>query len=126
MLTKLVLVGVAGGLGSAARYLLSGWAQRLGSGFPWGTLVVNAAGCVAIGALMFAFEQRQAVSEHTRLVLAAGFLGGFTTFSAFASETVAVWRSGAVAVAIVNVVGSVAICVMAVLAGRGLIAAIVK
>jgi CrcB protein len=94
--------------------------------FPLGTLAVNVLGCLIVGALAEIGERRGPLSPEARSLLMVGFLGGFTTFSAFASETVAVWRSGAVAVAIVNVVGSVAICVMAVLAGRGLIAAIVK
>ena len=56
----------------------------------------------------------------------AGFLGGFTTFSAFANETVAVWRAGAGTVATINVVVSVLVCIAAVVAGRGLVAALVR
>ena len=127
-----LLVAVGGAAGSVLRYWMSGVAQRsvpvtgMWSVFPLGTLAVNVLGCLAAGALAEIGERRGALSPEARSLLMVGFLGGFTTFSAFASETVAVWRSGAVAVAIVNVVSSVAICMMAVLAGRGLIAAVVK
>ena len=109
MLVKLLLVGAAGGAGSVARYLVSVGAARLGAAIPWGTLLVNAAGCAAIGALMYAFEQKQAVSETTRVALAVGFLGGFTTFSAFGYETFALARDGHRSAAAVNVVASVAL-----------------
>jgi len=127
-----LLVAVGGAAGSVLRYWMSGVAQRsvpvtgMWSVFPLGTLAVNVLGCLVAGALAEIGERRGALSPEARSLLMVGFLGGFTTFSAFASETVAVWRSGAVAVAIVNVVSSVAICMMAVLAGRGLIAAVVK
>jgi len=127
-----LLVAVGGAAGSVLRYWMSGVAQRsvpvtgMWSVFPLGTLAVNVLGCLIVGALAEIGERRGPLSPEARSLLMVGFLGGFTTFSAFANETVAVWRSGAVAVAIVNVVGSVSICVMAVLAGRGLIAAIVK
>ena len=127
-----LLVAVGGAAGSVLRYWMSGVAQRsvpltgMWSVFPLGTLAVNVLGCLIAGALAEIGERRGALSPEARSLLMVGFLGGFTTFSAFASETVAVWRSGAVAVAIVHVVSSVAICVMAVLAGRGLIAAVVK
>ena len=71
-------------------------------------------------------DRRGPLSPEARSLLMIGFLGGFTTFSAFANETVTVWRSGAVAVALVNVVLSVVTCVAAVLAGRGLTAAVLK
>ena len=85
---KLVLLAAAGGaFGSAARYLvtlLSG--QLFGLGFPWGTIAVNIAGSflmglvVAIGALKFS------LSNEMRVLIATGFLGGFTTFSAFSMD----------------------------------------
>jgi CrcB protein len=127
-----LLVAVGGAAGSVLRYWMSGVAQRsvpvtgMWSVFPLGTLAVNVLGCFIVGALAEIGERRGPLSPEARSLLMVGFLGGFTTFSAFANETVAVWRSGAVAVAIVNVVSSVAICVVAVLAGRGLIAAVVK
>ena len=127
-----LLVAVGGAAGSVLRYWMSGVAQRSGpatgawSVFPFGTLAVNVLGCLIIGALAEIGERRGPLTPETRALLMVGFLGGFTTFSAFANETVAVWRSGAGAVAVANVVLSVATCVVAVLIGRGLVAAVVK
>jgi CrcB protein len=127
-----LLVAVGGAAGSVLRYWMSGVAQRsvpatgAWSLLPLGTFAVNVLGCFVVGVLAEIGERRGPLSAEARALLMAGFLGGFTTFSAFANETVAVWRSGAVGMAIVNVVVSVATCVVAVLAGRGLIAAIVK
>ena len=127
-----LLVAVGGAVGSLLRFWMSGVAQRSvpatgeWSVFPAGTLVVNVFGCLLAGALAEVGERHGPLSNETRALLMVGFLGGFTTFSAFANETVAVWRSGAVAVAAANVVLSVLICVAAVVAGRGLMAALVK
>jgi len=125
-------VAVGGAAGSVLRYWMSGVAQRsvpatgAWSVFPIGTLAVNVLGCLIVGGLAEIGERRGPLTPETRALVMVGFLGGFTTFSAFANETVAVWRSGAVAVAAANVVLSVATCVVAVLVGRGLIAAVVK
>ena len=127
-----LLVAVGGAAGSVLRYWMSGAAQRsvpatgTWSVFPLGTLAVNVLGCVLVGAIAEVGERRGPLSPEARSLLMVGFLGGFTTFSAFANETVAVWRAGAVAVAIVNVVTSVAICLVAVLAGRALVGAVIK
>ena len=127
-----LLVALGGAAGSVLRYWMSGVAQRLApatgawSLFPVGTLAVNLLGCLLVGALAGIADRRGALSPETRALLMVGFLGGFTTFSAFANETVAVWRAGALMVAIVNVVMSVAICLVAVLAGRVLVGAVIK
>jgi CrcB protein len=127
-----LLVAVGGAAGSVLRYWMSGAAQRsvpatgTWSVFPLGTLAVNVLGCLIVGAIAEIGERRGPLSSEARSLLMVGFLGGFTTFSAFANETVAAWRAGAVMVSIVNVVVSVAICVLAVLAGRGLVAAVIK
>jgi fluoride exporter len=127
-----LLVAVGGAAGSVLRYWMSGVAQRsvpvtgAWSVFPLGTLAVNVLGCLIVGALAEIGERRGPLTPETRALVMVGFLGGFTTFSAFANETVAVWRSGATAVALVNVASSVLVCVAAVLMGRGLIALVVK
>ena len=127
-----LLVAVGGAAGSVLRYWMSGSAQRSvpASGewsvFPLGTLAVNVIGCLIAGALAEVGERHGPLSNETRALLMVGFLGGFTTFSAFANETVAVWRSGATVVSLVNVAVSVVLCVAAVLVGRGLIATVVK
>jgi CrcB protein len=118
MLSKVLLVAAAGAAGSAARYLISGWAQALGgSRFPWGTLAVNVLGCLAIGLLMYLFQQRQALSETARLVLMVGFLGGFTTFSAFGYETFAMLKDRDLPLALANIAASVGLSLIAVWGG---------
>lgn len=87
-MTPIVIVFLASGLGGVSRYLLAGAITAwLGRGFPSGTLVVNVLGCLIAGAVSAALA-RAAGPEHLRLALLTGFLGGFTTFSAFGVETI--------------------------------------
>lgn len=83
------LVGSGGFLGSVSRYYLGGWVLHLSgaSRFPYGTLAVNAIGCLAIGVLAGIAEYRHIMGAEVRLLVFTGFLGGFTTFSAFGYET---------------------------------------
>jgi CrcB protein len=83
-------------------------------------LVVNVLGCVAIGLLSELVEARGFLTPETRALLVVGLLGGFTTFSAFANETVSAVRDGAYAVAVTNVMVSIAACLFAVWAGRSI------
>jgi len=85
---KLVMLAAAGGaIGAAARYLAGiGAARILGFGFPWGTLIVNVAGCLAMGLLIELFAQKYSATNELRTFLATGILGGFTTFSAFSLD----------------------------------------
>jgi fluoride exporter len=89
VLQKLILIAVAGGLGSLARYGLSGVVQNYWSGslFPYGTVVVNILGCLVFGFLVAVTEGRFAVSPETRTIILVGFMGAFTTFSTFVFET---------------------------------------
>ena len=110
---------VGGGLGAVARFWLGAFVlERAGEGFPWGTLVVNWSGCLAIGVAAALF----AAAPHPpalRLFLVTGVLGGFTTFSAFGLETVELWAAGEPAQAALYVVGSVAGGLVAVALGLG-------
>jgi CrcB protein len=88
MIQKLLLLALAGALGTLARYGLGGLVQRwCGAGFPWGTLVVNMLGCFLLGALWEQADRRLALSGEMSVVILIGFLGAFTTFSTFAGET---------------------------------------
>jgi CrcB protein len=85
---KLILLAAAGGaFGSAARYLvniLSG--QLFGLGFPWGTIAVNIAGSFLMGLVVALGALKFSLSNEMRVLIATGFLGGFTTFSAFSMD----------------------------------------
>jgi len=100
-----LVVGLGGFVGAAMRYLVSGWAPsllRVGP-FPVGTAVVNVAGCLAIGLLGGWAENLPALGPTSRLLLFTGLLGGFTTYSAFGYETVALLRDGETLLALANV-----------------------
>lgn len=92
---KIVMAGLGGFIGSAARYWMSNLTYRFwGQDFPYGTLVVNVLGCLLIGFLMTFFEERFLVNPNLRIFLTIGILGGFTTFSTFSFETVALLKEG--------------------------------
>lgn len=122
MLSKLLIIGLGGFLGAIARYLASGWAQRLTPGaYPVGTLLVNALGCLLIGAAMGALEDRGGLPPMIRLGAVTGFLGAFTTFSTFGYETIELVRDGQWPAAGLNVLANCAVGFGAVIVGRGLI-----
>jgi CrcB protein len=86
---ELLWVGVGGFLGANARYLLSGWvASRLGSAFPYGTLVINVTGSFILGFFLAFAEDRLWVAPSARLLFAVGFVGAYTTFSTFEYESI--------------------------------------
>ena len=121
-MTGLLSVAVGGALGSVARYVVGMQIMRwLCAGFPWGTLTVNVAGCFLIGILAETMAAKWPVSPETRLFLVAGVLGGFTTFSAFSLEVVAVAQRGAVSLALLYVIASVVLSVGAVVLGMMLV-----
>jgi CrcB protein len=91
------MVGLAGALGAAARYLLGRFiAEATGSQIPLGTLVINITGAFVIG-LLFALASHKLISSATQLVLATGFLGGYTTYSTMCWEGVQLGRAGSTA-----------------------------
>jgi CrcB protein len=104
-LYQVTLVGLGGFVGSSLRFMLSGWVHSAVpfSAFPYGTLVVNVLGCLAIGLLGGLAELRQMLEPGQRLFLLIGVLGGFTTFSTFAYETLALTHDAEFGKALVNV-----------------------
>lgn len=101
---RLLLIGLAGFVGTIARYWLSGWtARRFGETFPVGTLVVNLLGCFFAGLLAYLLFERFLVSQTTRTVLLIGLLGGFTTFSSFGLQSFNQLRDGEVGLALLNI-----------------------
>ncbi|MBK7188446.1 MAG: fluoride efflux transporter CrcB [bacterium] len=93
-LINLALVGGGGALGAMARYGLGGLVHRNAAlaGFPFGTLAVNLLGCLLIGLGAGLADARQAFTPEARLFVFVGLLGGFTTFSSFGYETIALLR----------------------------------
>jgi CrcB protein len=117
-MTRLLLVLVGGGIGSAGRYFVVAWVgERWGTGFPWGTLAVNVAGGFVIGVVATLADDVRAVGAHLRLFLITGVLGGFTTFSAFSLETLRLVEDHQLARAAVYVLGSVVLALAAAWAG---------
>jgi fluoride exporter len=120
---KLVLLAAAGGaLGSSARYLVTvGAGKILGMGFPWGTLIVNIAGCFIMGLLVGLGAARLTITDEARVFLMTGILGGFTTFSAFSADVALLVERKNFGLAALYVSGSVALSLFAVFAGLYLI-----
>jgi CrcB protein len=114
-----LLVFGLGGVGAVLRVAL-GAALGLRM-FPWATLAVNFAGCLAIGVLHEWLSSRIALSPLWRPALIGGLLGGFTTFSAFGLETWQLLQSGRVSAALLYALGSVVLGVAAVAAGIALV-----
>lgn len=110
-----LLVGIGGALGSMARYGIGLAVPSVG--FPYATLLVNVLGCFAVGLALPTLDRAAALSPDVRLLVVVGFLGGFTTFSAFGNETIALLRAG-VGPAMLNVLANVLFGLAAVLLGR--------
>lgn len=108
---QIILVGLGGFIGSSLRFAMSGWVQRVFpySQFPYGTMSVNVLGCLLIGYLGGVAEQRQTLEAGTRLFLLVGVLGGFTTFSTFAYESLALAQDSLYFKMMLNVVLQVVI-----------------
>lgn len=85
---RILIVMAGGALGTAARYLLGGFAaERWGTLFPYGTFIINLSGCLAIGFIGTLALERSLIGPEMRIFLMVGILGGFTTFSSFGFET---------------------------------------
>ena len=95
MIKTLLFIGSGGFLGSISRYLESRYLQNnFHSAFPFGTFLVNISGCFLIG-LIYGFSERSSLlTQGWKMFLAVGFCGGFTTFSTFANENLALLRDG--------------------------------
>ena len=113
-----LLVGLGGFLGAILRYLVDGWvAQRLGSTFPYGTLVINVGGSFLLGLLLTVVAERFAAPPGLRLFFGIGFLGAYTTFSTFAFESLVLIEDRAYLVAVANLLGNVVLGLIAVALG---------
>ncbi|HST07956.1 MAG TPA: fluoride efflux transporter CrcB [Gemmatimonadaceae bacterium] len=112
-----LLIAVGGAAGSVLRYIVGRAVQGTStSGFPIGTMVVNVAGCFLIGILLRQFLNMQ-LSAELRALLVIGLCGGFTTFSTFSGETVALIEGGEYSRAATYVILSVTLCIAATFVG---------
>jgi fluoride exporter len=108
-IVKLLLIAVAGGIGTLCRYGLSGLVQE-GRLFPWGTASVNLLGCLTFGLIFTALNRRAMIGGDVQIVILIGFMGGFTTFSSYMYELVSQlqesqWRAAACYFALHNLGG---------------------
>ncbi len=111
---SLLAVASGGALGAASRYAVVVFcAQVLGSSFPWGTLAVNVVGSLLMGVMFKWFLVSGELSENLRLFLTTGFLGGFTTFSAFSLDAVGLVQQSAYSLSLLYVMASVIASVLA-------------
>jgi CrcB protein len=117
---RLLFICLAGAIGSGARYLVSEWsAKSLGTTFPWGTLFVNLGGSFLIAVITYVGLRMQ-MSPTLRLTLTTGFVGGFTTYSAFNFETLRLLQEGAWTTGAINVLVTLVGCMIMGLLGLGL------
>lgn len=122
MMNNILLVGLGGGLGSMARYLCQRWfAAMFSHPFPWGTFVVNAAGCLLIGIFWGISFKSFGSNESWKLFLMTGLCGGFTTFSAFTLEGIGLLKEQKPGLFFLYVAGSVLIGLLATYAGMKLV-----
>ncbi len=122
-----LLVFLGGGVGAAARHGVNLLAARLfGTAFPWGTLIVNVVGSLVMGLLAawFAFRADAGTTQHARLFLTTGILGGFTTFSAFSLDVAVLWERGEVVTTAAYVAASVMISILGLFAGLAVVRAL--
>ena len=121
-MTHWVAVAIGGAVGAVARYGLSlGVARWWGVGFPWGTLIANALGCLLLGALAEWALHSEALDAWHQKALGVGFLGAFTTFSTFAHDTMRLLEKGRMSDAVLNLSLNLAIGLIAVTAGIWLV-----
>lgn len=119
------IVFVGGGLGAALRHGINlALARYLGTAFPFGTLAVNVSGSIVMGLLAGYFAFKGDASQHWRLFLTTGILGGYTTFSAFSLDAALLYERGAVGLALVYVLASVVASIVGLLAGLWMVRAL--
>jgi CrcB protein len=119
MIGTLAQVALGGAIGASARYLTNVAVLRgIGPGFPWATVIVNVAGSFLMGVLVVWLAEKGAMRLAPFLM--TGILGGFTTFSAFSLDAVALWERGEPMLAAAYVAGSVVLAVAALFAGMAL------
>jgi fluoride exporter len=122
-----LLVFIGAGLGGMARHSVNIVCGRyFGLDFPWGTFIINISGSTIMGLVAgyLAFKAGESWSQHVRLFLTTGILGGYTTFSAFSLDTILLWERNEHAAAAFYVLGSVSFSLAGLVAGLALVRAL--
>jgi CrcB protein len=113
-----LVISLGGILGANARYVITLYvAERLGTAFPYGTLLINVTGSLVIGFFLTLISERFSVDPLWRLFFATGFLGAYTTFSSYTYEAAQLMRDGFYALAVLYLFGSVLAGMLGVFAG---------
>lgn len=114
----ILVVGLGGFIGAILRYLVSVWAVgRLGTAFPWGTLIINFTGSCLLAVFLALSANRANLDPRIRLLIATGFFGAYTTFSTYANESTALLRAGDLLGAAGNIVGTNLVCIVGAVIG---------
>ena len=117
-----LIVFLGGGIGAALRHGINlAVARMLGTAFPYGTLLINISGSFIMGLIAAYFAFKGDASQHWRLFLTTGILGGFTTFSAFSLDVALLYERGETGLAALYVLASVAVSIVALFAGMALV-----
>ena len=117
----LAWIAVGGAAGAASRYVLQGWVDDLAGGrFPWGTFAINISGSFALGVLFALAVDRAILSPEVRVPLMVGFISAYTTFSTLMLESWRLVEEGDLVFALANLLGSVVVGMIAVVAGLAL------
>jgi len=115
---RFILVGLGGFLGANARYLTTTYASRVfGTSFPYGTLLTNVTGSFLLGLILAFLNDRGSLDSPMRYFFVIGFLGAYTTFSTFTSESIQLLHQGTPMLAAVNILGSVILGLLALVSG---------
>ena len=124
---RFLLICLGGAIGTGARYMVAVWmARTVGTVFPYGTLLVNLGGSFLLGLLMQLSLSTQTISADMRLISGTGILGGFTTYSTFNYETLALLREDAWGVALANTAATLIGCLVACTLGIGVARAVAQ
>jgi fluoride exporter len=111
MMAQMMAIAAGGAVGALLRWFVAGSVQRLAGGaFPWGTFAVNAIGSFLIGFLFVFMVERSSAGELWRLGVTVGLLGALTTFSTFSLESLRLLQTGAVTMALANILGQIVVC----------------
>ncbi|HWE78900.1 MAG TPA: fluoride efflux transporter CrcB [Pseudolabrys sp.] len=120
------IVFLGGGLGAALRHAVNlGVARLLGGGFPYATFIINVSGSLVMGLMAAWFAFKGGGTQHWRLFLTTGVLGGYTTFSTFSLDAVLLYERDQLMLAAVYVIGSVALGLVGLFAGLAIVRSMV-